>query len=199
MLLLVIPGLLLTVSCSKKSVKTDSSISKASPETVAPAAGETAVLPKEGKEQPQVAANEGFSGQGNREVAPTAGNVQAENTRELSDVQKTIFLGELVLFEYDRSILTPEAQKRLSRKAVYLKENPEVKVIIEGHCDERGTNEYNLALGERRASATRDFLVDLGIPAARLTTISYGEERPFTEGNHEQAWALNRRAHFVVE
>ena len=124
---------------------------------------------------------------------------QEENARPPVEVQRKIFLGELVLFDFDRSILTPEAQERLAKKAKYLKDHPDVKVIIEGHCDERGTNEYNLALGERRAEAAKAFLVDLGIAAFRLTTISYGEERPFVKGRYESAWSLNRRAHFVIE
>jgi peptidoglycan-associated lipoprotein len=82
--------------------------------------------------------------------------------------------------------------------AGWLKEHPEKRVLIEGNCDERGTNEYNMALGEQRALAARRFLVALGIEAARLSTISYGEERPLALGNNEEAWARNRRDHFVV-
>ena len=72
-------------------------------------------------------------------------------------------------------------------------------VIIEGHCDERGTNEYNLALGERRANSAKDYIVNLGVDPARLKTVSYGEEKPLAEGHNEEAWAQNRRAHFVPE
>ena len=107
--------------------------------------------------------------------------------------------GELVLFDYDSSVLTPEAQERLTKKAKWLKDNPNEKIVIEGHCDERGSVEYNLALGERRAEAAKSFLVDMGITASRLTTISYGKERPFVKGHYESAWSLNRRAHFVIE
>ncbi|MCU0604781.1 MAG: OmpA family protein, partial [Desulfobacterales bacterium] len=80
-----------------------------------------------------------------------------------------------------------------------LKANPNVKVTIEGHCDDRGTNEYNLALGEARARSAKAFLVDMGVPAARMATISYGEERPAVRGDTEEAWVKNRRAHFVIE
>ena len=94
---------------------------------------------------------------------------------------------------------TREAQETLTRQAKWLRSNSDVKVIIEGHCDERGTNEYNLALGDRRAAATKAFLVDLGISPLRLITISYGEERPLIGGQGEDTWAKNRRAHFAVE
>ena len=83
-------------------------------------------------------------------------------------------------------------------KAEWLINNPDVRVTIEGHCDERGTNEYNIALGDRRAEAAKAFLVDLGVPAGNLTSISYGEERPVDPGNSEEARAKNRRCHFVL-
>jgi peptidoglycan-associated lipoprotein len=103
-----------------------------------------------------------------------------------------------IYFEFDKSRLTPMAQDTLMRHAAWLRENPDVTVTIEGHADERGTNEYNLALGDRRADSAKDFLVDLGIPASRLTTISYGEERPLCMDQTEECWAKNRRGHFVV-
>jgi len=86
----------------------------------------------------------------------------------------------------------------LMRHAAWLRENADATVTIEGHCDDRGTNEYNLALGDRRADSTKAFLVDLGIGASRLTTISYGEERPLCMQQTEECWAKNRRGHFVV-
>jgi peptidoglycan-associated lipoprotein len=103
-----------------------------------------------------------------------------------------------IYFEFDKSRLTPMAQDTLMRHAAWLRENPDATVTIEGHADERGTNEYNLALGDRRADSAKDFLVDLGIPASRLTTISYGEERPLCMDQTEECWAKNRRGHFVV-
>ena len=103
-----------------------------------------------------------------------------------------------IYFEFDKSRLTPMAQDTLMRHAAWLRENPDVTVTIEGHADERGTNEYNLALGDRRADSAKDFLVDLGIPASRLTTISYGEERPLCMDQTEECWAKNRRGHFVA-
>ena len=109
-----------------------------------------------------------------------------------------IVMQEDIYFDFDKSILTPAAQDNLMQKAEWLRENPDAMVTIEGHCDERGTNEYNLALGDRRAESARAFLVDLGIDASRLTTISYGEERPVDPRQNEEAWAKNRRGHFVV-
>jgi len=113
--------------------------------------------------------------------------------------ERAAFENEDIYFAYDSSALTPQAQEILRNKAAFLKANPNVKVTIEGHCDERGTNEYNLALGEARARSAKAFLMDLGIPATRVATISYGEERPIAKGQTEEAWAKNRRAHFVVE
>lgn len=105
---------------------------------------------------------------------------------------------EDVFFDTDRYDLTPEAREKLAANSSWLQRYPSVKILVEGHCDERNTREYNLALGERRAAAVRDYLVFLGATPDRIQTISYGEERPFAEGSTEDAWALNRRAHFVI-
>jgi peptidoglycan-associated lipoprotein len=102
--------------------------------------------------------------------------------------------GDRVFFAFDRSDITPEAQQILERQADWLRRYPNVTVTIEGHCDERGTREYNLALGERRAQAVKNVLVASGIPAARISTISYGKERPAVVGSSEEAYAQNRRA-----
>jgi len=102
--------------------------------------------------------------------------------------------GDRVFFAFDRSDITPEAQQILSRQADWLRRYPNVTVTIEGHCDERGTREYNLALGERRAQAAKNVLVASGIPASRISTISYGKERPIVVGSNEEAWAQNRVA-----
>ena len=102
-----------------------------------------------------------------------------------------------IYFDFDKYNLKPEAKTRLAANAAALQENGEITVLIEGHCDERGTVEYNLALGERRANAARQYMVDLGIDAGRIRTISYGEERPVDPGHDEAAWAKNRRADFI--
>ena len=104
-----------------------------------------------------------------------------------------------MFFDFDKSELRSDAREQLQNNYHWIEENGSRKVLIEGHCDERGTNEYNLALGERRANTTRDYLVNLGAAPARLSTVSYGEERPFALGHNEEAWAQNRRAHFVAQ
>lgn len=107
-------------------------------------------------------------------------------------------VGDRVFFGFDRSDLTPEAQATVEALAAWMKLFPAVTLTLEGNCDERGTREYNLALGERRASAVRDYLIALGVDPNRLTTISYGKERPTVLGSNEAAWAQNRNTIFVV-
>jgi len=101
-------------------------------------------------------------------------------------------------FDFDKATLRDDAKKSLNENIQWLKANPAVQIRVEGHADERGTNEYNLALGDRRAKAVRDYLVAGGVDAKRTSTISYGEERPFVQGHDESAWKWNRRGHFVV-
>lgn len=107
-------------------------------------------------------------------------------------------VGDRVFFDFDKSILKPQAQRTLERQAAWLKKNSSVTVTIQGNTDERGTREYNLALGERRAIAVKNFLVALGIDPNRIATISYGKERPVALGHNEAAWSQNRRAVTVV-
>ena len=107
-------------------------------------------------------------------------------------------VGTTVLFDFDSANLSSYAQRVLDRQALFLKARPETRVIIGGHADERGTREYNLALGERRASSARDYLVAKGVNAARIRIISYGKERPASVGSTEAAWRLNRRAQTVL-
>jgi peptidoglycan-associated lipoprotein len=103
-------------------------------------------------------------------------------------------VGDRVFYAFDKSNLSDEAKATLTRQAEWLKKYPQVQVQIAGNCDDRGTEEYNLALGQRRANAARDFLVAQGIAASRITTISYGKDRPTAMGDNEQAWAQNRNA-----
>ena len=159
-LLLVIPGLMFSVSCQKKLVD-------ASPEPMA-------------KEEPKA------------EPAP------APAPAPVAYKAPGVVMQEDIYFDFDKATLTPSAQDNLLRKAEWLRENSDVTVTIEGHCDARGTNEYNLALGDRRAESAKAFLVDLGIAASRITTISYGEERPVCTQQDEECWAKNRRDNFVV-
>ncbi len=101
-------------------------------------------------------------------------------------------------FDFDKYDILPEDAQILKENAALLSKYPKVKIQVEGHCDERGTNEYNLALGERRANAAKKYLVSLGVSADRISTISYGEEKPLDAGHNEEAWAKNRRGHFVI-
>ena len=101
-------------------------------------------------------------------------------------------------FEFDSFALSVDAQDALAVTAAWMRTHPDVALMIEGHADERGTQQYNLALGERRANIARDYLITLGVDPVRITTISYGEERPFAFGSNEQAWSQNRRAHMVL-
>lgn len=119
-------------------------------------------------------------------AAPSAATLSTLDGRKL----------ETVYFDYDAFTLKPAARQALERNATWLQANPAVKLVIEGHCDERGSDEYNLALGERRALAVKGYLTTLGVVAERLATISYGEERPAVEGQSEAAWSKNRRAEF---
>lgn len=106
----------------------------------------------------------------------------------------SVNVGDRVFFPFDRSDLSPESRSTLDRQAAWLRQYPNLDVLIEGHADERGTREYNLALGERRANSVRNYLIASGVDASRLSTISYGKERPAVAGSNEQAWAQNRRA-----
>ena len=173
----IIPGLLFTVSCAKKAVMDDAAMAKQAEDDDAMKAKEAAEKAKQEELARQRAMEE-----------------ESMLKKEAMDM----FLNDDIHFEFDNSTLTPEAQLILKKKAEWLQNSPEAMSTIEGHCDDRGTNEYNLALGDRRATSAKNFLVDLGISESRLTTISYGEERPADPGQNEEAWAKNRRCHFTI-
>jgi peptidoglycan-associated lipoprotein len=131
----------------------------------------------------------------------TAGGNQAPATQTATPGSREDFVqnvGDKVYFDYDRSDIKPEGRQTLQRQADWLKKYGNVTITVEGHCDERGTREYNLALGERRATAVKKMLVALGVPANRISTISYGKERPAVVGSNEAAWAQNRRGVSVI-
>jgi len=128
-------------------------------------------------------------------ASSTSGSTAAT---QMSDAEKLAQVGNTVYFGFDSSELDGEAQATLDRQAAFLNVNPTVVVIIEGHADERGTREYNLALGDRRAVSVRDYLLAKGLDAARIRTVSYGKERPSVAGSNEEAWAKNRRAATVL-
>ena len=104
-----------------------------------------------------------------------------------------------IFFDFDQYLLTEGAQNILQKNAEWLRSHPQARILIEGHCDERGTVEYNLALGERRAQSVKDYLSNLGISSDRISMISYGKEKPFVVGYSEESWAQNRRAHFLLQ
>ena len=125
---------------------------------------------------------------------PPVGQTATPGSRE--DFVQNV--GDKVYFDYDRSDIKPEGRQTLQRQADWLKKYANVTITVEGHCDERGTREYNLALGERRATAVKKMLAALGVPANRISTISYGKERPAVVGSNEAAWAQNRRGVSVI-
>ena len=108
-------------------------------------------------------------------------------------------VGDRVFFEFDSAVLGADSRRTLDRQADWLRLFPEIALVLEGHADERGTREYNLALGERRANAVREYLITQGVGPSRLRTISYGKERPYALGHNEEAWALNRRSVSVID
>lgn len=181
-LLLVIPGLMIVTSCAKKTVKADLDLAQTQEDEAAKLAAEKA-------KQEEIARQRALDEKRSKEEAAMRKITAARN----------LFMNEDIYFDFDKSDLKPETQEVLKSKAEWLRKNPGESVIIEGHCDERGTNEYNLALGDRRAQSAKNFLNDLGIAKSRLTTISYGEERPADPRQNEDAWSKNRRAHFVLE
>jgi peptidoglycan-associated lipoprotein len=133
-----------------------------------------------------------------RKEAPQAETVKPAPQEKPAEVAPRGEGFEDINFDYDKYSLTPTALRILSKHAKELAGNPEWTVRIEGHCDERGTVEYNLALGEKRAAAARAFLIEYGVPAENITTVSYGKERPKDARPNEEGWAINRRAEFHV-
>ena len=122
----------------------------------------------------------------------------SSSAADKTPAEKLAQVGDTVNFDFDSAELTVSARSTLNRQAAFLSLNPDLMIVIEGHADERGTREYNLALGDRRATAVRDYLVAKGINSARVRTVSYGKERPVVAGSDETAWAKNRRAATVL-
>lgn len=185
-LLIVMPALIMTVGCSKKQVQPDVSLIGTDADQY-DAARQRALAEEEANRR-------ALEEQRLREEQRLM-----EEQRKQGMLQQPQVIDEDIYFDFDQSMIRPDAQEVLRKKAEFLRENSVVSVVIEGHCDERGTSEYNLALGERRALAAKAFLMDLGISSSRLSTISYGEERPVDPRSNEEGWARNRRAHFVLQ
>jgi peptidoglycan-associated lipoprotein len=128
-------------------------------------------------------------------AAPAPSGAARPEPKEYRDVERL----RNIYFDFDKSDIRPGDAKILDENAQWLKTNPDLLVLIEGHCDERGTNDYNLALGERRAKSTMNYLVAQGVQVNRFTIISYGEERPMCAEHTEDCWAKNRRSHFLAK
>jgi peptidoglycan-associated lipoprotein len=179
---------------AEETVKVEDTVS-AKPEVKAKVDTETAETAK----APTGVINEGAGAVELLETPPIEQNAKAASqVAELVAGSRTS-IGLLPLFfDFDKAIVRPDQVERIESDALFLKGNPEVKVRIEGNCDDRGTNEYNMALGERRAMGAMKYLVNLGVAESRLSTLSYGEERPLASGNDEKAWSQNRRDDFVI-
>ena len=175
---------LLLSSCAKKQIQVSDTVSAPTAEQKADDAGKA-----KGEEE---------VGKGAEDEATKQARQRELEKRKAFDAQFRMFESQPIYFAFDKSDLTAESQALLKQKANWLRDNASYSVRIDGHCDERGTNEYNLALGDRRAHAAKQFLMDLGIPDDHISTLSYGEERPAGPGNDEQAWSKNRRDEFKL-
>ncbi|NKB56890.1 MAG: peptidoglycan-associated lipoprotein Pal [Alphaproteobacteria bacterium] len=138
------------------------------------------------------------SGSGGTSTAPKATKAAPIGAPPGSGVDFYVNVGDRVFFDFDKSEIAQKAAATLKKQAAWLQKYPNKTIVVEGHCDERGTREYNLALGERRANAVREYLISLGVSAARIETISYGKERPAVLGSNDSAWAQNRRGVTLV-
>ena len=182
--LLILSGLFL-LACGKKEIKTDGLTGAPGGEQVKEDDAEKA------KKRARIREQE-LTEQQLREKA-----LAEEEARRRAMAAE--FENEDVFFEFDQFVLSDSAKAVLNKKAKWLKDRPNAKALIEGHCDERGSTEYNLALGQKRAEAAMQYILALGINPSRVSTISFGKEKPADPGHNEAAWAKNRRAHFVLK
>jgi peptidoglycan-associated lipoprotein len=189
---LVIAVAMLIPSCQKKRITSQ-------PPTTTSAEEEARRKAEEEARQKELEKQKAIGEETLQDESVKAAGLSEEMEAERKLTERAVFENEDIHYEFDSIRLSPEAQEVLRKKAQWLKANPTATVTIEGHCDNRGTNEYNLALGDRRGYSAKIFLIDLGIAESRLQTISYGEERPLDPGENEDAWTKNRRAHFVID
>ena len=147
---------------------------------------------------PEGGAGAGGAGVAGAKPVETFSSPLSVSVKPGSQEDLVVNVGDRVFFGFDKFNLKADARKTLEKQAVWMKANPSVTVNVEGHADERGTREYNLALGERRANAAKNYLVSLGIAPNRIAVVSYGKERPVALGSDEQSWAQNRRAASVM-
>jgi len=188
--LIVCFSVMVMTGCAKKSAVKDQAVS-----------AEEKAAPDRAAEQAKAKAEADAKERAIRE-ARLADEQRAKEEAEANAARQAAVKEEMafkdVLFDFDKFSLKPESRDNLKELAAWLTKNKDKGVLIEGNCDERGATEYNLALGERRAKEAMKYLVELGVDAKRIKTISYGKERPLDPGNDEEAWAKNRRDHFVV-
>lgn len=186
--LLIVFSLLFTVSCAKKVVQSE------------PMIEDKTIVSEEsaGVDDTDLAAQEQAE-QGLKQTQLAEQAAKEEEGERAKVAAAQMFINEDIYFDFDKSALGDAAKDLLSQKAEWLRANPNASVIIEGHCDERGTSAYNIALGDSRAESAKSYLFALGVDATKLSKISYGEERPLDPEMSEHAWAKNRRAHFVIE
>jgi len=187
-------SLFLMMSCAKKQLITEEKIIKkpAAVKTVEKKKSAAEEAKKEGIEEAEKIRLERLK------ELEKAKKSEAEARKRWQERKSLNFEAEAIYFDCDRAFIRPEFRPILKEKADYLKDNPNVRIRIEGNCDERGTNEYNLALGERRANSANKFLVSLGVSPDQIEIVSYGEERPLALGHSKGAWAQNRRDDFEI-
>ncbi len=202
MIFTMVVMLVFVSGCAKKTVLKEDSVSK---EPLAAALEPVVKAPEKSTQDAEAARKRAEQEQAAKEAAFTA-REEAKKKEGLSESVKKPAVNipqeikELadIHFDFDKYTLKDEARASLQKAAEWLAKNKDVKIVIEGNCDERGTAEYNLALGQRRAEAAAKYLIDMGIDAKRIKTVSYGLERPLDPRHNEEAWAKNRRTHFVV-
>ncbi|MGD1152098.1 MAG: peptidoglycan-associated lipoprotein Pal [Syntrophales bacterium] len=185
--LIVCLSFMVMTGCAKKSAVKEQAVS-AEEKAAADRAAEQADAKARADQEARLAAEQRAKEEAEAKVAPQAEAAAVKEEMTFKDV----------LFDFDKFSLKPESRDTLKQLAEWLTKNKNSSVLVEGNCDERGTTEYNLALGERRAKEAMKYLVELGVDGKRIKTISYGKERPLDSGNTEEAWAKNRRDHFVV-
>jgi len=161
--------------------------------------GSTSVSPTESTTYTLTATGPGGTATSTARVTVTSPPPPPAPTPAPAVSEETLFEQNIkdAFFDFNKSDIRPDATQALTSDANFLKEHPSINITIEGHCDERGSEEYNLGLGDRRANAAKNFLVNLGVAASRITTISYGKDRPFCTEHNEECWQKNRRAHLV--
>ena len=194
---------LILAGCPKKTVmKEEPSVIKADAVAAAAAAAERERAAKQETEQRALKEKELKAGEDTAKKAAAEKDFDKSLVaKKYPGIEKEVLESKLlkdIYFDFDKYDIRPQDASVLKENAALLMKYPNVKIQIEGHCDERGTIEYNLALGERRASNCKNYLISLGIPGNRISAISYGKERPVDPGHNEEAWAKNRRAHTVI-